>query len=61
MEEEKILKPKTFRIDEETANKIRKISETIGGNQQEAFVPCIVTSFEFSKASNSVRTVSVTF
>lgn len=43
MEEEKILKPKTFRIDEETANKIRKISETIGGNQQEAFVKLIET------------------
>ncbi len=35
------LKPKTFRIDESTAEKIRKIAETIGGNQQGAFVKLI--------------------
>lgn len=43
MAEEKVLKPKTFRIDEETADKIRKIAETIGGNQQEAFAKLIET------------------
>lgn len=43
MAEEKVLKPKTFRIDEETAEKIRTIAETIGGNQQEAFTKLIET------------------
>lgn len=35
MAEEKVLKPKSFRLDDETADKFRKIGETIGANQQE--------------------------
>lgn len=41
MAEDKVLKPKTFRIDKETVEKIRKIAETIGGNQQDAFTKLI--------------------
>lgn len=35
MADEKVLKPKSFRLDDETADKFRKIGETIGANQQE--------------------------
>lgn len=43
MAEDKSLKPKTFRVDEETVEKIRNIAETIGGSQQEAFTKLIET------------------
>jgi hypothetical protein len=33
--DEKVLRPKSFRLDDETADKFRKIGETIGANQQE--------------------------
>jgi chromosome segregation ATPase len=35
MAEEKILKPKSFRIDEDTSNKFKEIAISTGGNQQE--------------------------
>lgn len=35
MADEKVLKPKSFRLDDETADTFRKIGETIGANQQE--------------------------
>lgn len=35
MADEKVLRPKSFRLDDETADKFRKIGETIGANQQE--------------------------
>lgn len=54
MAEEKALKPKTFRINEETAEKIRKIAETIGGNQQEAFAK-LIEAYEF-QSSKAVLT-----
>jgi len=60
MAEEKVLKPKTFRIDEETADKIRKISETIGGNQQEAFAKLIETyELQSSKSTLSKQKTNI--
>jgi len=60
MAEEKVLKPKTFRIDEETADKIRKISETIGGNQQEAFAKLIETyELQSSKSTLSEQKTNI--
>ncbi len=60
MAEEKVLKPKTFRIDEETADKIRKISDTIGGNQQEAFAKLIETyELQSSKATLSEQKTNI--
>lgn len=51
MADEKILKPKSFRIDEETAAKFKEISESIGGNQQEALAKLIETyEFQSGKA-----------
>lgn len=35
MAESKELRPRSFRIDDETAERIKEISNTIGGNQQE--------------------------
>lgn len=35
MADEKVLRPKSFRLDDETADKFRKIGESIGANQQE--------------------------
>ena len=48
MAENKELKPKSFRIDDEVAEKFRQISVDIGGNQQETFERLIET-FEASK------------
>lgn len=53
MTEGRILKPKTFRIDDETAEKIRKISESIGGNQQEAFAK-LVETYEFQTSKEEL-------
>lgn len=47
MAEEK-LKPTSFRIDEETAEKIRNISASIGGNQQETIAK-LIEAYEFQK------------
>lgn len=43
---EKELKPRSFRIDEETAEKFKEISNTIGGNQQETLSK-LIEAFEF--------------
>lgn len=46
MADNKILKPKSFRIDDETADKFKEISATIGGNQQETLAK-LIEAFEF--------------
>lgn len=48
MADEKILKPKSFRITDETADAFKQISAEIGGNQQEALAKLIET-YEFQK------------
>ena len=45
-DESKTLKPKSFRIDDETANKFKEISNSIGGNQQETLAK-LIEAFEF--------------
>lgn len=44
--DEKILKPKSFRIDDETAEKFKGISAEIGGNQQETLAK-LIEAYEF--------------
>lgn len=39
-------KPKSFRINDETAEKFKEISNTIGGNQQETLTK-LIEAFEF--------------
>lgn len=46
MADGKELKPKSFRIDDETAEKFKEISNTIGGNQQETLAK-LIEAFEF--------------
>ena len=46
MADDKILKPKSFRIDDETANKFKEISVSIGGNQQETLAK-LIEAYEF--------------
>ena len=46
MADGKELKPKSFRIDDETAQKFKDISSTIGGNQQETLAK-LIEAFEF--------------
>lgn len=46
MADDKILKPKSFRIDDETANKFKEISSNIGGNQQETLAK-LIEAWEF--------------
>ena len=46
MADGKELKPKSFRIDDETAEKFKEISNTIGGNQQETLAK-LIDAFEF--------------
>lgn len=46
MAEDKALKPKSFRIDDETAEKFKEISSNIGGNQQETLAK-LIEAFEF--------------
>lgn len=48
MTTEKELKPKSFRIDEETAEKFKQISSLIGGNQQEALSK-LIEAYEFQQ------------
>lgn len=48
MAEDKILKPKSFRIDDETAEKFKKIASLIGGNQQETLSK-LIEAFEFQQ------------
>ena len=54
MADSKELKPKSFRIDDETAEKFKAISGKIGGNQQETLAKLIET-YEF-QSSKSVLT-----
>ena len=46
MADDKILKPKSFRIDDETADKFKEISANIGGNQQETLSK-LIEAYEF--------------
>lgn len=46
MAESKELKPKSFRIDDETAERFKEISASIGGNQQETLAK-LIEAFEF--------------
>lgn len=46
MADGKELKPKSFRIDDKTAEKFKEISNTIGGNQQETLAK-LIEAFEF--------------
>ena len=46
MADDKTLKPKSFRINDETADKFKEISTTIGGNQQETLAK-LIESYEF--------------
>ena len=46
MAEDKELKPKSFRIDDETAEKFKEISGIIGGNQQETLAK-LIEAYEF--------------
>jgi len=48
MTTEKELKPKSFRIDDETAEKFKQISSLIGGNQQEALSK-LIEAYEFQQ------------
>ncbi len=48
MGDSKELKPKSFRINDETAEKFKEISASIGGNQQEALAKLIET-YEFQQ------------
>lgn len=51
MAEGKELKPKSFRIDDETAEKFKEISSAIGGNQQQTLAKLIETyHFQTGKA-----------
>ena len=46
MADDQVLKPKSFRIDDETADKFKEISAAIGGNQQETLAK-LIEAFEF--------------
>ena len=46
MADGKELKPRSFRIDDETAEKFKELSNTIGGNQQETLAK-LIEAFEF--------------
>lgn len=46
MSENKELKPKSFRIDDETAEKFKEISSAIGGNQQQTLTK-LIEAYEF--------------
>lgn len=54
MAEDKVLKPKSFRIDDETYEKFKSISGAIGGNQQETLAK-LIESYEF-QAGKTVLT-----
>ena len=51
MADGKELKPKSFRIDDETAEKFKEISNTIGGNQQETLAK-LIEAFEFQSGKS---------
>ena len=48
MSDSKELKPKSFRIDDETAEKFKEISSLIGGSQQETLAK-LIEAFEFQQ------------
>ena len=48
MSDSKELKPKSFRIDDETAEKFKEIASSIGGSQQETLAK-LIESFEFQQ------------
>ncbi len=48
MAAEKELKPKSFRIDDDTAEKFKEISSIVGGNQQETLSK-LIEAFEFQQ------------
>lgn len=48
MADDKSLKPKSFRITDETADKFKEIAGTIGGNQQEALAK-LIEAYEFQQ------------
>lgn len=48
MAADKELKPKSFRIDDETAEKFKEISSNIGGNQQDTLAK-LIEAFEFQQ------------
>lgn len=48
----KELKPKSFRIDDETAEKIKAIASHIGGNQQQAFIK-LIEAYEFQSSKTA--------
>lgn len=54
MAEDKVLKPKSFRIDDETAERFKAISGEIGGNQQETLAK-LIEAYEF-QAGKAVLT-----
>lgn len=54
MAEEKVLKPRSFRIDDATAEKFKEVSTKIGGNQQEALAK-LIEAYEF-QAGKAVLT-----
>lgn len=54
MADSKELKPKSFRIDDETADKFKEISAAIGGNQQETLAK-LIEAYEF-QAGKAVLT-----
>ena len=54
MAESKELKPKSFRINDETAEKFKEISMNIGGNQQETLSK-LIEAYEF-QAGKAVLT-----
>lgn len=60
MADGKELKPKSFRIDDETAEKFKEISNTIGGNQQETLAKLIeVFEFQSGKAILTERKADI--
>lgn len=44
--------PKSFRVDDETASKIKEIAAKIGGNQQAAF-SALISAYEFEQGKAS--------
>lgn len=53
MSDNKDLKPKSFRIDDDTNNKLKEIASSIGGNQQEAFSK-LIEAYEFQSGKAKI-------
>lgn len=54
MADNKEIKPKSFRIDDETANKFKEISNSIGGNQQETLAK-LIEAWEFQSGKTVLK------